>query len=156
MDAVKKLRGNKVNFHEVYTPFPVHGLEHALGYKESRLPTVAFIFGITGTFLALLMQVYMYYLDWQINVGGKPMIPLPSFIPITFELTVLLASLGMVTVYMVRNYIGPGAPTKLLDPRQTDDLFVVAINKSDNEEDNDKVRDLYKETGAIEVREQQL
>lgn len=154
MDACKALRNKKIPIQNVYTPFPVHGLEHVLGLRESRLPTVAFIGGAMGTTLALTMQIGMYFYDWQINVASKPLIPLPSFIPITFELTVLLASLSMVGAYLVVNKLWPGRRAKILDPRQTDDLFFIAIDPSEDEEANAEVRDTYTATGAIEIREQ--
>jgi hypothetical protein len=155
LDAVKTLRGKHFKIDNVYTPFPVHGLDRVLGYRESRLPTVAFIFGALGTVLALLMQLYMYSIDWQINVAGKPIVPLPSFIPITFELTVLLASLGMVGAYLVRNKLYPGKEGKVIDPRQTDDRFVVVIEASDDDSENAEIRQTYEATGAVDVREQE-
>lgn len=155
MDAVTDIRGNNVEIDEVFTPFPVHGLEHKLGYKESRLPTVAFIGGAVGFLAAVTMQVFMYTIDWQINVGGKPTLPFPSFIPISFELTVLFASLGMVAAYLIVNDLKPHAKPDIIDPRQTDDLFLITIEATDDEERNQKVREMLKKTGAIDVREHQ-
>jgi hypothetical protein len=154
LEAVKELRNKDFKIDNVYTPFPVHGLEKALGYRESRLPTVAFIFGALGFVTALGIQLYMYSIDWQINVAGKPIVPLPSFIPITFELTVLFASLGMVGGYLARNKLFPGkTPEDLIDPRQTDDRFVVAIPKGEDEDENAEIRQTYEATGAVDVRE---
>ncbi len=156
MDAVKHFRKQEIKVKDVFTPFPIHGLEYALGYKESRLPTVAFICGITGTSLALIMQTFMYFVDWAVNIGGKPRIPLPAFIPITFEMTVLLASFGMVFAYLIVNKMYPGQTPTLFDPRQTDDLFIMVVEKSEIEEDNAAVREAFNKTKAIEVREQTL
>jgi hypothetical protein len=152
LDAVKEFRGKNVPIAEVFTPFPVHGLDLAMGLRESRLPTVAFIGGITGTTLALTMMIGMYWYDWQINIGGKPFLPLPSFIPITFEVTVLLASFSMVFAYLIVNKIGPGAHPRLVDERQTDDLFFLCVEESDKVEDNNRVKELFSKTGATEVR----
>lgn len=156
MDAVKHFRKNEIKIKDVFTPFPIHGLEYALGYNESRLPTVSFVCGITGFSLALIMQTFMYFIDWQVNIGGKPLWPLPAFIPITFELTVLLASFGMVFAYLIVNRLYPTQTPTLFDPRQTDDLFIMAVEKSDNEEENEAVRNAFKTTQAAEVREQSL
>ena len=90
LDAIKKIRGEGVKIHEVYSPFPVHGIEDALGYRRSRLSIAAFLFGLLGTSLALTMQIGMMGIDWPMIIGGKDYIPLPTFIPVTFELTVLL------------------------------------------------------------------
>src|SRR4051794_3124466 len=90
VEGVAKVRQSGVKIHEVYTPFPVHGLDEALGYPASNLPMVAFICGMTGTILALTMMISMLGFDWPMDIGGKPYIALPDFIPITFEATVLL------------------------------------------------------------------
>jgi len=152
LDAVKKIRQENVVIEDVFTPFPVHGLEHELGFKESRLPTAAFMFGCLGFLLALTMQTYMYTIDWNMNVGGKPPFPLPSFVPILFEFTVLIASLGMVGSYLVVNKLHPRKKPDIIDPRQTDDLFLVTVVKSQHEADDAKVMDLFKATGAIDTR----
>ena len=94
LDGVDKVRQSGVKIHEVFSPFPVHGLDEVLGYKRTRLPIAAFMFGMTGTALALLMQIWMLGFDWPMIIGGKNFASLPPFIPVTFELTVLLASLG--------------------------------------------------------------
>src|SRR5688572_18589806 len=77
LSAVSKIRSSGVKIHEVYSPFPVHGLDDALGYKRSRLPIAAFLFGMTGTSLALLMQIWMLGYDWPMIIGGKNYASLP-------------------------------------------------------------------------------
>src|SRR5690606_33941394 len=101
LNGVQKVRANGVKIHEVYSPFPVHGLDEQLGYKRTRLPVVAFLFGLTGTILALTMQIWMLGVDWKMIIGGKDYVAFPDFIPVTFELTVLLASLGMVGTFLI-------------------------------------------------------
>ena len=96
LSGIKKVRKSGVKIQEVYSPFPVHGIDDALGYKKSRLPIAAFLFGMTGTMLALTMQIGMLGFDWPMIIGGKNFASLPPFIQVTFELTVLLAALGMV------------------------------------------------------------
>ena len=71
--------------HDVYTPFPIHGLDHALGLRETSLHTAGFIYGITGTSIALGGMSWVFTSDWPLNIGGKPHFPFPAFIPITFE-----------------------------------------------------------------------
>nr|HPI79853.1 DUF3341 domain-containing protein [Cyclobacteriaceae bacterium] len=85
LQAITKVRDKGVKIHEVYSPFPVHGLDTALGYKRTRLPIAAFLFGLTGTSLALLMQIWMLGYDWPMIIGGKNFASLPPFIPVTFE-----------------------------------------------------------------------
>lgn len=125
--AVHEVRHSGYKLHDVYTPFPVHGLDHAMGLKETDLHVAGFIFGITGTSTALGFMSWILTSDWSINYGGKPFFALPAFIPITFELTVLFAAVGMVLTYCYLNQIMPGVKKHIFHPRQTDDLFVVAI-----------------------------
>jgi hypothetical protein len=156
LHAVETIQHKGVKIADVFTPFPVHGLDKILGYKESRLPDAAFIFALTGTTLALLMQIWMYAVDWPVNVGGKPRLPLPSFIPITFELTVLLCALGMVGTFYYSCRLLPGIKTYVVDPRQTDDRFIVTVRLEEDANSNSKVQQLFRETGAVEVREQEF
>src|SRR5690606_41934347 len=93
--AVKKVRNSGYKLHDVYTPFPVHGLDQALGHKETDLHIAGFIYGITGTSTALGFMSWIFTSDWPVNMGGKPHFSLPSYIPITFVLIHVYASVGM-------------------------------------------------------------
>jgi hypothetical protein len=151
LKAVKQVRKEGVNIHEVFSPFPVHGLDDALGYKRSRLPIAAFLFGLTGTSLALLMQYFMLGIDWPMIIGGKDHTPLPTFIPVTFELTVLLASLGMVAVFLISSNLKPHGKPKIFDIRSTDDKHVLAVDLAKNAITEDEIKSILKKTGASEV-----
>lgn len=152
VDAVRSLRTQGVRIHEVFTPFPVHGLDEMLGYRRTRLPIAAFFFGLLGTSLALLMQFWMLGYDWPMIIGGKPFASLPPFIPVTFELTVLLSALGMVATFLIISDMKPYGKPRQFDVRSTDDKLVMAIdldvNKSQNPNDITK---LLKDAGASEV-----
>ena len=128
IDAVKQVRNDGVKIKEVYTPFPIHGLDTALGYKMSRLPIAAFLFGMTGTILALTMMYYMMGFDWPMNIGGKNFVALPPFIPVTFEVTVLLSALGMVATFLIVSDLKPYKIPRMFDIRSTDDKLVMAID----------------------------
>jgi hypothetical protein len=152
LNAVKKVKSGGVKIHEVYSPFPVHGLDEALGYKKTRLPIAAFMFGLTGTSLALLMQIWMLGYDWPMIIGGKNFVSLPPFIPVTFELTVLLAALGMVATFMIVSDMKPYAWPRQFDVRSTDDKHVMAIDTDLNAgKSKDEIARLLKEAGASEV-----
>lgn len=156
LHACEVMMKKKLAIKDVFTPFPVHGLDEVLEYRPSRLPDVAFIFGLLGMITALTMMTVMYTFDWPMNVGGKPGFPLPNFIPITFELTVLFASLGMVFTYWFVNKLSPAQRPEIVEPRQTDDLFVI-VAEPDGSPDGDRgIHDLMKKEGAIETREQLL
>ena len=152
LDAVRQIRGNGVKIHEVYTPFPVHGLDEALGYKRTRLPIAAFIFGMTGTGLALLMQIWMLGYDWPMIIGGKNFASLPPFIPVTFEMTVLLSALGMVATFLIISDMKPYRWPMQFDVRSTDDKHVMAIDLASNTgKTTDDISKLLKTVGAAEV-----
>ncbi|MDH5604716.1 MAG: DUF3341 domain-containing protein [Cyclobacteriaceae bacterium] len=151
--AVKKVRDAGVKIHEVFTPFPVHGLEDVLGYRRSRLPIAAFMFGLTGTILALVMQIGMMGFDWPMIIGGKNFVSIPPFIPVTFELTVLLSALGMVGTFFVVSDLKPYKKPRIFDIRITDDKHVMAVDLAMNSMEKKKIESLLKESGASEVND---
>jgi hypothetical protein len=152
LDAIGKARADHLEIMDVYTPFPVHGLEHALELAESRLHISGFVYGAIGTLTAFLGMTWIFTRDWPIIFGGKPYWSVPAFIPITFELTVLFASIGMVVTYYVICGMGPGVTNATLDDRITDDKFCLAFDATDaGEEETDKLRGFLQSTGASEV-----
>lgn len=154
MNAITKVRSGGVKIHEVFSPFPVHGMDEVLGYKRSRLPIAAFFFGMTGTSLALIMQSWMLGYDWPMIIGGKNFISLASFIPVTFELTVLLSALGMVGTFMLVSDLKPYRWPRQFDIRSTDDKHVMAIDLGENGKFNkDQIASMLKAAGASEVNE---
>jgi hypothetical protein len=154
LKAIKTVRGSGVKIHEVYSPFPVHGLDEVLGYKRTRLPIAAFMFGITGTSLALLMQIWMLGYDWPMIIGGKNFASLPPFIPVTFELTVLLSALGMVATFIIVSDMKPYKWPRQFDLRSTDDKHIVAIDLALNGgKSKEELTRILKDAGASEVNE---
>src|SRR5580692_5967246 len=148
--AVKKVRSAGYKIHDVYTPMPIHGLDDALGLRQTSLHTAGFIYGITGTTTAVGGIGWIFNSDWPINFGGKSHFDLPAWIPITFELTVLFAAVGMTLTFCYLNQIMPGVKKHVFHPRQSDDLFVMAIeiNKHTPEQG---IIDFLNATGAKEV-----
>lgn len=152
LKAITQVRSSGIKIHEVYSPYPVHGIDDYLGYKRSRLPIAAFLFGLLGTTLALTMQFYMMKFDWPMIIGGKDYGAFPDFIPVTFELTVLLASFGMVGVFMVSTNLKPWAQPRIFDLRITDDKHVLAIDIANNSAmELAKIEEILKSSGASEV-----
>ncbi|WP_291911769.1 DUF3341 domain-containing protein [Chitinophaga sp. CB10] len=152
--AVKKVRTAGYKLHDVYTPFPVHGLDHAMGLRETSLHTAGFIYGITGTTTALSFMSWVFNVDWPLNIGGKPHFPLPAFIPITFELTVLFAAVGMVMTFCWLCQIMPGVKKHIFHPRQTDDKFVMVIELTEKT-NAEEVKSFLQAAGAHDIHEQQ-
>ncbi len=125
--AVKKVRKAGYKIHDVYTPFPIHGLDQVMGLRDTSLHTAGFIYGITGTTTALTFMSWVFNKDWPLNIGGKPHFPLPAFIPITFELTVLFSAVGMVLTFCYLCQMAPFVKKHHFHARATDDLFVMVL-----------------------------
>jgi hypothetical protein len=152
LDAVKAANADHLDIDEVYTPFPVHGLDPLLGLEESRLHQAGFVFGSIGCLFGFGFMTWVFTRDWPIIFGGKPYWSVPAFIPITFELTVLFASVGMVLVFYTVCGLAPWAETRRLHDRITDDKFCIAFDATDMEDSAvDKLRDYFSKTGAESV-----
>lgn len=152
LTAVKQVRTDGHNIWDVFTPFPVHGLDPLMGLQESRLHISGFIFGMIGTLTAFGFMTWVFTRDWPIIFGGKPYFSAPSFIPITFEITVLFASIGMVTAFYMICGMGPGAENPILDNRITDDKFCIAFETNGlPQAEIDKIRKVLVDTGASEI-----
>lgn len=152
-------KGIKVN--EVFSPFPVHGLDPIIGVKSTRLGIMAFIYGLTGLCLATLGMYYMMIIDWPMNVGGKPngtyVENMLAFVPVSFEFTVLCAAHGMALTYFLVNRTLPGMPATNPDPRTTDDKFVMEIRMSENVNFTaEEVHQLLNETGIVELDQRDI
>ena len=158
LEGVKRLRAEGYRPHEVFTPFPVHGLDEAMGLQDTRLHTAGFIYGATGTLTAVGAMTAIQVLDWPIIVGGKPYFSLPAFVPIIFELTVLFAAIGMVVTVYLRNGFSIFKPLEVVDKRATDNMFVMALccKQFSSDEDQAKIKSLLRSTGAIEVNDRVL
>ena len=155
MHAIKPLKQKGVNIKDVISPFPLHGLDHELGLKRTRIAICAFIYGCIGCSLALLMMWYMNIHDWPMDIGGKPSFfmykNLPAFIPVTFESTVLCTAHGMVITFYLRSWLLPGVTAPQIHERVTDDHFVMKVAVKDPSKEA-SITALLKEHGAVEVR----
>jgi hypothetical protein len=159
--SAKQLRGKGVKIRDVFSPFPIHGLDPVIGIKSTRLSTAAFFYGMFGTSMAILMTWYMMIYDWPMNIGGKPSfvwyLNMPAFIPVTFELTVFCAAHGMVLSYLLVNKIYPGRKAHNPDPRSTDDKFIMEIQTADNKRvGQDDIVATLRSTGAVEINQKEL
>ena len=160
-DGAKKLVSKGVKIAEVFSPFPIHGIDPIIGIKNTRLGIMAFIYGLTGLLLATVGMRFFMVTDWPMNIGGKPNFSyldnILAFIPITFEFTVLCAAHGMAITYMLRNKTLPGMPAQNPDPRTTDDKFVMEIRLSENANFSESdLQTWLKETGIIELDQKEI
>ena len=155
MEAARELVGKGIHVNDVYSPFPIHGIDPIIGVKRTRLAIASFMYAMTGTSLALLGMWYFMISDWPMNIGGKPSFSLfeniPAFIPVTFEFSVLCGAHGMAITYFLRNGTLPGMPASNPDPRTTDDKFVIEITTSNNELDAKKLEAAIKKTALLEL-----
>jgi len=155
MAAAKTLVGQGIRVKDVYSPFPIHGIDPIIGVKRTRLAIASFMYAMTGTSLALLGMWYFMINDWPMNIGGKPSFSLieniTAFIPVTFEFSVLCGAHGMAITYLLRNGTLPGMPATNPDPRTTDDKFVVEITTDNNSLSADKLESAIRATDLLEL-----
>ncbi len=151
MDGVKAFRDKGIDIKEVYTPFPVHGLDKALGLRKTRISDAAFIYAVYGLVVASLISWYTMNHDWPQNIGGKPSLwwahNMPAFVVPMFELMVFCAAHMMSLTFLIRNKMYPLAAPQNPDPRTTDDKFLMEFESDDVE----KIKQLLIETGAEEI-----
>ena len=147
LKAIKTLKEKKVIIKDVFTPFPVHGLDHALELKKSNIPTVGFIAGAMGAIGAFVFQAWVFTVSYPQNIGGKPFFSVPTFIPIIFETTVLFAAVGMVLAFLMRSKMGLGAVNKVYDLKATDDHFLILLSAPEGSDEND-LKTALSEVGA--------
>ncbi|MBR9757365.1 MAG: DUF3341 domain-containing protein [Algicola sp.] len=152
MSAVKKVKAEKHHIEEIYTPFPVHGLDKAMGLAPTRLAITSFLYGCLGLAVSTLMLYFIMIKDWPQNIGGKPSFSflenLPAFVPVMFEMTVFFAAHLMVITFYLRSRMWPFKNAENPDPRTTDDHFLMEIPVHNNEA---ALQELLQETGAVEI-----
>ena len=152
LKAVKSIKEEKHHIEEVYTPFPVHGLDKVLGLDETRIAIMSFIYGCIGFLVVVLMINYIMIVDWPQNIGGKPSFSflenMPAFVPVMFEMTVFFAAHLMVITFYLRSKLWPFKEAENPNPLTTDDKFLVEVAVGKNEK---QLTALLKKTGAIDI-----
>lgn len=154
--ACEKVRDEGYQSWDACTPFPVHGLEKAMGVKPSVLPWIVLVVGIGGSLFMLGFQIYAMKYLYPFIVGGKPLLSIPAFVPVWYEITVLSSC---VTAFF-GNWILNGLPrphhpafnSKAFE-RVTDDKFFIMIESKDGKFDREKTKALLHSTGATLVEE---
>ncbi|SRR5690554_3433026 len=154
LQAVKQVRQERYHIEEVFTPFPIHGLDKALGLAPTRLAVTAFLYGLLGLAVAITLMNYIMIEDWPMDIGGKPSFSffqnMPAFIPIMFELTVFFSAHLMVITFLLRSRLWPFKKAENPDVRTTDDHFLMEIAVADHDE-KELSKFLY-DTGAAEIK----
>ncbi|MCC9600111.1 DUF3341 domain-containing protein [Stieleria sp. JC731] len=156
LSACRRIRDAGYTKTDAFTPFPVHGIDKALGIKPTILPWICFFAGLTGTCIALTMEIWMNGIDYKYIISGKPFVSLPAFIPVAFELTILLASFGAFFGMWALNGLPRFSNPMFTDPRfdrATDDRFFLYIDSKDERYDSAGVRSLLADTGSDYINE---
>lgn len=152
LNGIKYLINHNIDIYEVYTPFPVHGLNKILKLQDTFISKLAFIYGALGCILGITLTWYTMNYDWPQNIGGKPSsawyLNMPAFIPVIFELTIFCAAHFMCINYLISCKLYPGAPAKNPDIRTTNDKFMVELR---NEISINNYMTVLKNSGAIEI-----
>lgn len=151
--AVRAVRAADVPIHDAFTPYPIHGLEDAMGIVRSKLPWVTFAGGAVGVSVALFFQWWTHAVDWPIEIGGKPFAAWPAYVPVAFESMILLAGLSTAAALFLASRLWPNPKPRLVHPEVTHDTFVLALEDRDGGFDRPRVERLLRDAGAIEIRD---
>jgi hypothetical protein len=153
--AVRAARSENFRVYDVFSPYPVHGLDEAMGIRRTRLPFVTLAVGLMGLTLAISFQFYTNVLDWSLNVGGKPDNSTLAFLPICFELTVLLGGLATVAALFVRARLYPGKRERLPAAGVTNNMFALVLRRPDAPFGVRRAREILEKHGAKEIDEKE-
>jgi len=151
--AVRGLRARSWSIYDVYAPYPVHNLDEAIGIRRSRLPFVTLVAGVLAMSFAFCFQFYAAVLDWPLNVGGKPDNSSLAFVPITFELTVLISGLATFAALFFRARLFPGKKEWLPVDGITNDRFALVLRRRAGNFDPGVASRLLESSGAEDVWE---
>jgi hypothetical protein len=141
---------------DAYSPFPVEGLADALGFHRSQVPLIVLIGGIVGCLGGFFLQYWAAVIDYPINIGGRPLNSWPSFIPVTFELTILVAALAAVFGVLALNGLPmPYHPVFNVERFElaSRNRFFLCIEATDPKFDSDSVRRLFESVGSQGIYE---
>ena len=154
MRAARECRARAVPIVDAYSPYPLHGIDPLLGVARSRLTLVCFFGGLAGLIIALVFQYWTSAIDWPTNVGGKPYDSLPAFLPIAFEMTVLIAGLATACALLARSRLWPGRRV----PRElrgvTDDRYALVVAEESAHLAPREVHEMLTRHGAVDAWEE--
>ncbi|MGD8749363.1 MAG: DUF3341 domain-containing protein [Balneolaceae bacterium] len=154
VDAAAQVKKSGYKEFDTYAPFPIHGMEKAMGLKESPLGWIVLGGGLTGGLGALALMIWVMTTEWPLNISGKPLLNIPIYVPITFELTVLLSAFAAVFGLLFLNGLpkhhNPLFNVERFD-KASDDGFFVCIEATDDLFSEEKVSSLFRDNGATHI-----
>ena len=154
MKAAKLTNRAGYTKYDAYSPFPIHGMDDAMGLKESKLGWIVLSHALVGFSGGLFLQIWSNSIIYPINIGGKPYMNIPAYVPVTFELTVLLAAFGAVFGMFFLNNM-PKHHNALFNSntfdRVTDDKFFICIESNDALYSESDTEAFLKEAGATHI-----
>ncbi|MCA8980778.1 MAG: DUF3341 domain-containing protein [Planctomycetes bacterium] len=148
LGAARECRDRGIPVVDAISPFPVHGIDEALGIRPSRLPWVTLVGGTAGAVLGLLLQYWTAGVNWPLNVGGKPLDSFPAFVPVAFELTILFAGLSTAGALLLRSRIWPGRGVRRGFETTTDGTHALVLEERDASFESREFRELFLRHGA--------
>ena len=157
IEVAKKTAAAGYHKYDIHSPYPVHGIERAMKLKPSKLGFITHVSGLTGSTIALLLMYWTMSVDYPMIIGGKPFFALPAFIPVTFEVTVLLATLATVIGMITFFFRFPENDHPLHDTeymkKVSRDHYGLVIEASDKHFDESKVREFLNSLHPISLEE---
>lgn len=154
IDATEKVKKSGYQKFDTYAPFPIHGMEKAMGLKESPLGWIVLVGGLFGLVGALTLMIWVQGYEYPMNISGKPYINLPVYVPIAFELTVLFSAFAATFGMFALNKL-PTLHNPLFNvdrfKKASDDGFFICIEAEDDLFEEEKVTSLFTEEGATHI-----
>ncbi len=156
IDAATIVNKNGYRNFDTFSPFPIHGMDRAMSLQKSKLGWIVISHGLVGFFGAIAMIYWMMVIDYPLNISGKTLMNVPAWIPVTFELTILLSAFGAVFGMFFLNGL-PRFNHPLFNSENfkkvTDDGFFVCIESEDPQFDSEKVQKMLSEAGGTNIEE---
>lgn len=154
LTAAKRAHTEGYRRMDAYSPFPVEGVAEAIGFRRARLPLIVLIGGIVGAIGGFMLQYYVSVIIYPLNIGGRPLNSWPSFIPVTFETTILIAALSAVLGMLALNGLPrPHHPVFNVArfERATSDRFFLCIETADPQFDRERTQQFLQSIASREV-----
>ena len=154
IDAASAVEKSGYNKYDTYAPFPIHGMEKAMGLKESPLGWIVLGGALTGLIGAVALMVWVMVYEYPMNISGKPFLNIPVYVPIAFELTVLLSAFaavfGMFSLNNLPRFHNPLFNVERFK-KASDDGFFICIEAKDDLFSEEKVSSLFSDAGATHI-----